>query len=45
MQEAVFCMLVYDLDPACLNGWAKHKARAMGVFCLQLLSTIAIETV
>jgi len=38
-------MLVYDLDFPCLDGWAMHKARAMGVIRLQFLSTIAIETV
>ena len=30
-------MLVYDLDFPCLDGWAMHKARAMGVFRLQFL--------
>ena len=38
-------MLVCDLDSACLDGWAMHKARARGVIRLQFLSTIAIETV
>ena len=38
-------MLVYDLNSACLDGWAKHKARAMGVIRWQVLSIIAEETV
>jgi len=45
MQEAVFCMLVCDLDSACLDGWAMHKARAMGVIRWQVLLIIADETV
>jgi hypothetical protein len=34
MQEAVFCMLVYDLDSACLDGWAMHKGQRHGSYPL-----------